>query len=232
MKKMLVSDFDSTLYFNGYISEEDKDAIKRFSQDNIFVIASGRTYYSFYCDNDGIEPNYLIADYGSLIFKEHENIYHQPIDNDLSRKTIDIITKYISIDNIYPSHIKEDSVDVSEKEINKIRVSISENELKNKIINDINQQLDGKVKCYSAILFGKPAMEIVSVENNKSKAIDIIAKLEGIAKENIYTIGDGPNDMEMIRDYKGYAVKNAVNELKQISVSEVDSVADLIKLIE
>lgn len=47
--------------------------------------------------------------------------------------------------------------------------------------------------------------------------------------ENIYTIGDGDSDIYMVRDYKGYAIKNAQKELKKVAIKEYNSVSDLIK---
>ena len=44
----------------------------------------------------------------------------------------------------------------------------------------------------------------------------------------IFTIGDGLNDIPMIKDFNGYAMINAVDELKEISINEYESVSNLI----
>ena len=49
-----------------------------------------------------------------------------------------------------------------------------------------------------------------------------------ILKENVSTIGDSYSDIEMIKDFNGYAMINAVDELKEISINEYESVSNLI----
>ena len=49
-----------------------------------------------------------------------------------------------------------------------------------------------------------------------------------VLKENVSTIGDGYSDIEMIKDFNGYAIINAVDELKEIAIKEYESVSNLI----
>ena len=58
-----------------------------------------------------------------------------------------------------------------------------------------------------------------------------IVETENIKNKDVYTIGDGINDVDMVRDYNGYRVKNSGNELNTITNKVVDSVNDLIKEI-
>ena len=49
MKKLLVSDYDQTFYLDDFDIEKNKKAVTKFkSKKNIFVIATGRSYYDFY----------------------------------------------------------------------------------------------------------------------------------------------------------------------------------------
>ena len=52
-----------------------------------------------------------------------------------------------------------------------------------------------------------------------------------ILQENVYTIGDGYIDIEMIKDFNGYAMVNSVDELKKIAKKECKSVAEFINEI-
>ena len=36
----------------------------------------------------------------------------------------------------------------------------------------------------------------------------------------------------MVKDYNGYAIKEAVKELKEVAIDEIESVSDLIKKFE
>lgn len=54
---------------------------------------------------------------------------------------------------------------------------------------------------------------------------------KNIKKENIYTIGDDASDLEMIKNFNGYAMKNATDEIKKYALKEFDNVYELIDLI-
>lgn len=75
------------------------------------------------------------------------------------------------------------------------------------------------------------SIEIISKETNKSKAISLLMDKLGIDKKNINTIGDGHSDIEMIKDYNGYCMKDSIKELKKIAKDEFDSVSALIKQV-
>ena len=46
MKKILVSDYDKTFYLNDEDIEKNKIAVEKFRKErNVFVIATGRSYY-------------------------------------------------------------------------------------------------------------------------------------------------------------------------------------------
>ena len=61
--------------------------------------------------------------------------------------------------------------------------------------------------------------------------IDKILDKEKIVKNNVYTIGDGINDIEMIRDYNGYRVRNSCKKLVSVTDRVIDNVSDLISRI-
>ena len=50
-----------------------------------------------------------------------------------------------------------------------------------------------------------------------------------IGQDEIFTIGDGCSGIEMIEDYHGYAMKESVQELKDVAEKEYDSVSKLIE---
>ena len=47
-------------------------------------------------------------------------------------------------------------------------------------------------------------------------------------KKTIYTIGDGYSDINMIKEFNGFAMKNSVEELKKLDIKKYDSVSELI----
>ena len=55
--------------------------------------------------------------------------------------------------------------------------------------------------------------------------------LNNIDKNNVYTVGDGYSDIDMIKEFNGYGMKESINEIKNLAIGQVDSVSDLIKMI-
>lgn len=49
-----------------------------------------------------------------------------------------------------------------------------------------------------------------------------------IDAKNIYTIGDGFSDIEMVKDFNGYCMEDSVEELKKVAKKAYKSVSELI----
>lgn len=75
-------------------------------------------------------------------------------------------------------------------------------------------------------------VQIVSSKASKSLMIEKILVREEIKKDNVFTIGDGVNDIDMIRKYNGYRVINSCKELDSITNRVIDNVSDLIEKIK
>lgn len=65
---------------------------------------------------------------------------------------------------------------------------------------------------------GKHILEILPKESGKGRAVKLLAEKYQIEKEDIYAIGDSPNDMSMFAE-AGHriAMGNAIDELKEMS---------------
>ena len=48
---------------------------------------------------------------------------------------------------------------------------------------------------------------------------------------NVYTIGDGYSDIDMVKDFDGFRMEDSVPELKECTTKSVKSVSELIKKI-
>ena len=77
----------------------------------------------------------------------------------------------------------------------------------------------------------KNSVEIISNETNKSNAINLLINKLNLLKEDVYTIGDGYSDIEMIKNFNGYAMVNSIEELNQVALKKYRSVSDLINEI-
>ncbi len=239
MTKIIISDFDDTLYFDGYISNIDINSINEFRKEgNLFVIATGSSYTSFIekIKSYPIKYDYLIVNHGSSIYKNNLLISNTIIDEDtlnqiISRYDLDNPNKYILKSNTYGnffSTAKEGLVKPTESKITKIHLFFNEQNY-SKEIKYLQKNFKDKLNIYEVFA---NHIEIISKKASKIIAIKEVIKNENIKDNDIYTIGDGYSDIEMIKEFSGYSMKNAVLELKKYSINEVDSVSSLINTIK
>ena len=224
--KMLVSDYDDTFYINDSDISKNIKLVKQFMENHLFVIATGRSYPSFVIEKNrySIDYHYLIMNHGATIIKKDKMIYNKSLDyltkeelvKDLKRKEITYLFSCFQLE----------SVDIRSKKITKIHARYQSKEEANYIKNILDNKYQNKVNTY--LVCQEEAIEVVSCEVNKSIAIDFIANNEKIAKDNIYTIGNSYNDIEMIEKFKGFSIENSVSSVRVHAIAEYDSVSSLI----
>lgn len=232
VKKVLVSDYDQTFYLNDLDIEKNKEAIKKFrAKNNLFVIATGRSYDDFMKKAElyKIKYDYVILNHGATIIdcdgEILENYYIIPevlkkLKNDLClEKTI----------NYFCCSELESRVDFSHPNITKINVKYN---TKADAINTnfiILQKYSNFVNSYH---ISECSLEIISNTIDKSKAISFLIEKLNISKEDIYTIGNGYSDINMVKDFNGYAMRESVDDLKKVAKKSVDSVSNLVEMIK
>lgn len=222
---MLVSDYDDTLTIE---KEKNLKHIKKFMKDNIFVIATGRSYISvkqrLKKDMQGLIPNYLITNHGATITNnKNEVINTNFIEKEIVNKILTLINKEKNHKINYYGSKKFDG------KINKIMIIFKNIDDAIGTYNKIKKT--NLVTTYLINRRGKlPKVEIINKNTNKAEAVNYIEKLENPNK--IEVIGDGPQDIEMIKEYKGNCVMNAVREVKKISKKQYKYVYELIQELE
>lgn len=230
-EKILISDYDQTLYLNDEDMDKNKIAIKKFREKgNIFVIATGRSYFDFHNKVDlyNFEYDYVIINHGATILDKNNNIF---TNFSIKNEIIDNIKNDLQLEKSLKGFCcsKLDSrVNFNHKDLTKINVRYNSKEEAMAINKTINDKYANFVNSYYVT---ENSLEIISNEINKSKAIDILLKELSVSKDNAYTIGDGYSDIEMVKDFNGYAMVNSVDELKNIAKKEYNSVSDLINEI-
>ena len=190
MKKILVSDYDKTFYLNDEDIEKNKIAVEKFRKEgNVFVIATGRSYYDIQkkINEYKINYDYLIINYGASILSEKDEIiYNFPIKNEIINKIRNDIEIYIPNIKV---HLENDTyktptnkyfcckeklsrLDFTNKDLTKINIKLDSEETANKINNIMNDKYSENINCYKV---SKDIIEIISKEINKSKAIKLLA---------------------------------------------------------
>lgn len=230
-KKILISDYDKTFYLNDENIEINKKAVNKFRKEgNIFVIATGRSYFDFLnkVHMYNFEYDYVIINHGATVLDKNDNVLANFFINN---EIINNIKKDLQLDKSVKGFCcskLESSIEFKHNDLTKINVRYNSKE----VAMDINKIINSKYSDYiNSYHINENSLEIISNETNKSKAINLLLDKLNISKENVYTIGDGYSDIEMIKDFNGYAMVNSVDELRQVAIKEYKSVSDLIDKI-
>lgn len=230
-KKILVSDYDKTFYLNDEDIEKNKIAINEFrKRGNIFIIATGRSYFDFHNKVDLYKFNYdyVIINHGATILDKNDNILANfPIKDEIISEIKNDLKLEKSIKGFCCSKL-ESRVDFNHKDLTKINVGYNSKDESISINININNKYSQFINSYQ---IAETSLEIISNETNKSKAIDLLLNRLNIKRQNVYTIGDGYSDIEMVKNFNGYAMQESVDELKNVAQKEYSSVSELINEI-
>lgn len=105
------------------------------------------------------------------------------------------------------------------------------------IPNEINTIFKDDVKAHSVFPYmyyndcDYAIVDIVSINAGKENAIKKILDILNIEKEQVVTIGDGRNDIDMIKEYNGYSMETAEMDVKKASSKIFKSVADALQYL-
>lgn len=230
MKKLLVSDYDDTFYIN---DEDIKNNIRLVNENKdkfMFIIATGRSYYDYNKKKElyNINSEYVILNHGASIIKNNKLISNIIIDKSIIKKLIDDLEKDKCLE-YFACYGLNSRVDINDEELTKIHIKYESTLKTLEKLEELNKKYGNYINCY--LVSKNFAIEIVSKLANKKNAIVEIMKLENINKEDVYTIGDGSTDEEMLKYFNGYAMKNSSAIINKLGLNKLNSVSELIKIV-
>jgi len=230
--KLLISDYDGTIktfdnnpnLFEKYIFNKNIKEINNFIKKNKFVIATGRNTESIYEETKKykILYDYLISYNGRVIVDKYCNVLNaQYIDNNFLKELDGLNIKKLTLFDEYKKNNNSD---------NPVYIY-----LKLKDVNDMSDALrewEGKypnleISCMLHTI-------VIRKKYNKLKGISKLLELEkiNVDTDDIITVGDGKNDMDMINYYYGYRMFFSNPELWTVTDKMTTSVHKLIKKIK
>ncbi len=196
--KLLVSDYDKTLTVDMF---QNIEKIKHFvEQKNYFIIATGRNYGLLLEEikDLNIPYHYLICNDGGIVL-DNQN-------NELFRNNINLKVGY----ELY-NFLKEKDV-YNLRLDNGYRYSKNDFQNLNSILFSVTDEKEAKLilkealkKFQDIIGYITPKSAVFLDKNtDKARAIDFLLTKIKVTKDNIYTIGDGINDYQMLKEYNGF----------------------------
>lgn len=230
MNKILMSDYDQTLYTNTHSLMLNIKAIKKFrANGGKFAIVTGRNYDRIKSETEKyrIPYDYLSCVDGSVLYDKNDNVIKSYLLNkemcETFKNKIDnksdiemIIMRENNVNNI--NNVIQCYYDVT----NYDKIEMLLKTIKKELINYPNLEA-------SVLDFGIEKLLIVTKKNVSKKTAGIdIANIENVSHSDIYCIGDHCNDIEMLEYFNGYAMKNGEEKAKRVSLGLYNNVRELI----
>lgn len=227
--KLLVSDYDGTFNEDNKLSKINKniEAVKRFMDSgNIFAFATGRNYDSIKKEitKYHIPYNYLICSNGSIVFDHKDRVLFQ---NTILVDTVKKTLRYLNKLGFVKSLELRDAYGRSTSDYNNVCEIVCTLKFKN--------SLDARmVREEIAFLNSFSFMNVIMFkeELDKKDGIYVVSGIEGIGKEDIYTIGDASNDRGMLEEFNGFKMPYSYPEIMFSEARIVRSVKSLVRKIE
>ncbi|ALD65949.1 Cof-type HAD-IIB family hydrolase [Spiroplasma cantharicola] len=227
------------LTHNDYIDPRDLEFIKEWIKEgNKFAIATGRMEHEIQpvLEKANIPYDYMICNNGAVIYENGKGVIANASipkesreeiikifdtlkekyvlgyclkDKRMSYSKVDqpevydnfFLKKYASTHN----NFEQGNHDIlNSKDLNLLYFFLAESQ-----IEEVKKLLEGKIKGCKAVRTHKNVIEIMREDVSKAYGIKVIQELNKFSSEDIYTSGDGENDIEMLQYTKNsFAMKN------------------------
>lgn len=250
--KLFATDYDGTLKVDGTIQEKDLLSIYQWkAKGNLFVIDTDRSMESILEQVQlyKLPVDYFVTNNGGMAFdasqKEIFSTYLDPvmaIDIMYIAKMVGGIVSYVVNDGFYRHRIIVDdqleekrypnlAPDITEAQLHaqgkyaQIVLSMASKEQALQLEKRINDHFADQIVAYA----NQYVVDVVPKNISKATGIARICAQHHIDKNNIYTIGDGNNDIPLITfSPHGAAVDWASEEVKNQASQVVGSIAELL----
>lgn len=239
--KMLASDFDSTLYQNLTISEQDLAKIKEWQAlGHQFGIVTGRDemHLKIALSDYDIKLNFLITNNGACIHYNDKSA-SKTITAQTTHRLLTFLEQYqcynvivydghkrILVEYEQPSQIHyhekiKYSTSLLFNQMIQCSINVGNIESAKLIEEEINHQ-------FSDLIAYRNQAGVDIIAKGYSKATGIKTIYEKLQCNEIYVIGDSKNDIPMIEEFSGFCVANAETEVKDKAKHIFQSVCDCI----
>lgn len=246
--KILGSDYDGTLTEGGFGKEKIIAIDKWRTAGNLFGIVSGRNgdfLKTLSHDIPNLKLDFFIACNGGYITDGNGKIiYERRCELSILAIIKDLFSwgcKFIHLNRKRYSCIVENMDDVPffiPKEqacllkqippidyFNQISVELSSTEISSVVTKMVYE----KYKKWLNPLQNGRCIDIVPLGVNKAEGLYRIMEFFGCTHKDVIAVGDNFNDLDMLREFRSYAMANGVDEIKAIANDIVNDVTDLIE---
>lgn len=227
MTKLLISDYDDTLFTDEQSLKENIKKIKEFQkQGNIFTIATSRSLTSIMDEINkyNIPYDYLFVNVGAGIFDNlGNNLYVNFISKEEKEEIEKILEKYENLKITRYGIIEE-----QEKTSTQIIGYKIKGELNH--LDYLYNTFTDKLKNFEVVFKRDEGKLFLNHKNNtKEQAINkLIEKFPKYKDYEVITVGNDDVDFGMLQLYDGYCMKNSSELLLKNIRKIVSSVGELV----
>jgi len=242
---ILASDFDGTIYVNHKWNPKNLEFIKEFkSKGNIFGIVTGRDLYmtKLVIEQYQIPFDFIVCNNGTVVYDENYNVlFKKTLSDEVYQKLLidkELDESYYRVISNPDGRFIIEGFDIKGTKNQYYTKIISMDEAKKlkdvyqvdtKYANhDIVLQVTETVKSNYPTIQLHPNIETIDYApkgTDKCHALDEVKNHFNI--DEIVTIGDGLNDLKMIKKYHGYAMINGLEEVKDEAYKVIENFYDL-----
>ena len=237
-------DIDGTFYISKSGLKTNIKLAKQYREKgNILGFATGRTYEYFkkvikqptkLCD-------YIASNHGGVILKSDGTLieYH-PIDKEIINEVTKIFKNTdISYHDIYNTVISCNKPNITkvsykildlEKNYDEDNIQKAKEEA-TELNEKVKKEFGNKVNSFRVITDRSVYVEIVSIKAEKSLAIKKIIELENISSKDVYTVGDDETDIEMVREFNGFAMEDGNDKVKDVAKTIIKDLSQVFDII-
>lgn len=241
--KIIASDYDGTLNYGG-IDDKKRNAINLWRENgNLFGLVSGRGL----CDLtiipvcDGFECDFLLACNGAVIAKPDGTVLKESrCDGSLTKPLIEFLFEsgckranietasqriVICVDEKHPDcDYPADNIPDTAY-FNQIS-TVTPDDKSAAVVTAAIKERFGE---YLNPLQNGSCIDIVAADMNKARGLYDFLELTGASYDDMITVGDNINDTHMIKEFRSYAMANAVDSIKAIADYETKGITELIE---
>ena len=249
LKKLLVADYDNTLYTDEISLLKNINKIKEFRKlGNYFAISTSRGYTSLMNEIEKykIPYDFICTNNGAVISNNNGKIiYKNFLDIEDFNKIEKVLDKYynIEITRYYLNSIKIQNKEKITDNYDRIPDEIIGYKIKGNIemLNSIKESFKSILNNFEISIKENKKLFLNSKENTKEKAIKQLLKEFTLSHHSssllsekimVYTVGDDDVDFEMLKKYNGFRMENSSELLMKNVKKSTKSVEELINHIE
>ena len=239
--KLLVSDYDGTFYTD---VNDDKhirinvDKITEFVDNgNVFMLSSGRSYNSLMgrVNAHKIPVSYIATEDGSHLFDKDGNVLFERFLDTRIIGEIDGLLKFSRHRQIQFGTTREYFYDeLPDIPVSSINLVLYEDNITRPFEEEWNRLKEANKDNNEFLKYGYNNIYYYCIKPkgiDKSRPVSELSKLIHVPKKDIFTIGDGDNDIPMVKKYNGFMIGDS-EDLEKVSLKKYKKLHELIDDID